>query len=88
MTKKEVSFEKAFERLEEILETMNSGSASLDKSLELYEEADSLIGLCSKRLNAAEQKIEKLIKKRDGELSLSEEGNPQTEPFSPESFDE
>jgi len=79
--KKEVSFEKAFGRLEEILEKMNSGSVSLDEALKLYEEADKLIASCGKRLNAAEQKIETLIKKRQGELSLDEDQNPETEEF-------
>ena len=35
----EISFEKAFERLDVILQTMNEGKVSLDKSLKLFEEA-------------------------------------------------
>jgi len=81
MTKKEPDFEKSFQRLEEILETMNSGEAGLDQSLKLYEEANQLIISCGKRLNDAEQTIEKLIKDRDGELALSEDGTPSTENF-------
>ncbi len=81
MTKKEPDFEKSFQRLEEILETMNSGEAGLDQSLKLYEEANQLIISCGKRLNDAEQTIEKLIKDRDGELALSEDGTPSTEHF-------
>ena len=81
MTKKEPNFEENFQRLEEILETMNSGEAGLDESLKLYEEANQLIVSCGKRLNDAEQTIEKLIKNRDGELALSEDGKPMIEPF-------
>ncbi|ADI38514.1 Exodeoxyribonuclease 7 small subunit [Waddlia chondrophila 2032/99] len=81
MTKKEPDFEKNFQRLEEILEAMNSGEAGLDKSLKLYEEANDLIIACGKRLNEAEQKIEKLIKQRDGELALSDDGAPAVESF-------
>ena len=77
----EFSFEKAYGRLEEILEKMNGGKASLDESLKLYEEADALISACTKRLLEAEQKIEKLIKNRQDLLVLSPEGRPQTEPF-------
>ena len=62
MSKK--SFEAAYERLEEILEKMNTEQVSLDSALSLYEEADSLIGDCQKRLTEAEQKIEILIKNR------------------------
>jgi len=81
--KKEPQFEKSFQRLEQILERMNSGTVSLDESLKLYEEADSLITSCNKRLMDAERKIETLIKKRSGELELDESGNPVTEDFSP-----
>ena len=76
------SFEEAYGRLETILEKMNSGKLSLDASLKLYEEADSLISACSSRLNQAEQKIEKLIKNREAQLVLDASGKPQTEPFS------
>ncbi len=75
----ELSFETAFARLEEILEKMNSGSVSLDESLKLYEEADKLINICSKRLNSAEKKIETLIKNRKGELVLGPDQKPMTE---------
>lgn len=79
----DVTFEAAFERLEQILEKMHSGSISLDDSLKLYEEADRLICVCSKKLNDAERKIELLIKSRSGELSLGPDGKPLTQDFSP-----
>jgi len=44
-----------------------------------FEEANQLIGSCQKRLAAAEQKVEKLIKTRQGELALDAGGQPQTE---------
>lgn len=85
MTKKDenINFESAFKRLEEILEKLNSGSIPLDESLKLYEEADSLIKLCSQKLNHAENKIEQLIKQRSGELVLGADGQPGTEEFDP-----
>lgn len=76
-----LGFEKAFSRLEEILEQMNSGAAGLDQSLKLYEEADTLIRTCSKRLNDAERKIEMLMKNREGELLLDENQKPKTQDF-------
>jgi len=60
----EQSFEKAFDRLEEILQKMNEGKISLDSSLKLFEEANNLITKCNDRLVKAEQKIEMLIKNR------------------------
>ena len=68
----ELPFEKAFARLEEILEKMNSGEVPLDDAIKIYEEADKLIKQCNKRLTSAEQKIEKLVKSRDGELHTEE----------------
>jgi len=74
-------FEEAVKRLEVILEKMNSGNVSLDDSLKMFEEANQLIGSCQKRLASAEQKVEKLIKTRQGELSLDASGSPQGEPI-------
>ncbi|MEX1012905.1 MAG: exodeoxyribonuclease VII small subunit [Waddliaceae bacterium] len=81
MTKTEPTFEKAFARLEEILEKINTGKITLDDSLKLYEEADGLIRSCSKRLTDAERKIEILVKERNGSLQLNEEGGPITQEF-------
>jgi exodeoxyribonuclease VII small subunit len=78
-----ITFEAAYARLEEILEKMNAGSTSLEESLSLYEEADKLISHCNVKLNHAEKKIEMLIKGRDGELAIAEDGTPQKEEFSP-----
>lgn len=77
----DITFEAAFARLEEILEKMNSGSISLDESLKLYEEADSLINICSKRLNDAERRIEVLVKNRAGEIALGQDQKPLMQDF-------
>jgi len=81
MTKNNMQFEKATERLDAILERMNSGTVSLDDSLALYEEADTLIASCQKRLNEAEQKIEVLIKNRQGDLFLDANDQPTVQNF-------
>jgi exodeoxyribonuclease VII small subunit len=82
-TDQPLSFEASYARLEEILEKMNSGKVSLEDSLRLYEEADRLINWCSKQLTEAEKKIEILVKNREGDLVLDEQGKPQTQPFIP-----
>lgn len=84
MTKenKTLDFEQAFARLEEILEKMNSGNLPLNDSLKLYEEADLLINNCAGRLQAAEQKIETLVKNRGGEIALGANQKPLTQEFS------
>jgi exodeoxyribonuclease VII small subunit len=76
-----MTFEEAYRRLEEILEKMNSGKASLDDSLKLYEEADSLIAACQGKLTEAEKKIEVLVKTRSGDLSLDAAGKPVMQEF-------
>ena len=71
------SFEDGYERLEKILNELNKGEHPLEESLRLYEEANHLIALCSSKLNKAEQKIEMLIKSREGTI--------ESAPFNPES---
>lgn len=77
----DMSFEKAFERLEQILENMNAGKTPLEESLKLFEEAEKIIRTCTGKLNSAEQKIEMLIKSRSGEVALDAEQKPRTEPY-------
>ena len=82
MTQQEqMTFETAYARLEEILEKMNSGKITLEDSLKLYEEADKLISWSNKRLTEAEKKIEILMKNREGEILLNEEGKPVKKEF-------
>lgn len=76
------TFEQAYVRLEQILEKMNSGKATLDEAIKLYEEADQLITSCNTKLNEAERKIEMLIKTREGDLVLSENQKPAVQNFS------
>jgi len=83
MTKEKITFEDAYDRLETILEKMNAEAVSLDEALTLYEEADGLIATCQKKLLNAEQKIETLLKKRDGTLEMRADNTPETEPFTP-----
>lgn len=77
----QISYEKAFERLEQILELMNSGKTPLEESLKLYEEAEKLMRTCTSLLGAAEGKIEQLIKGRGGEVLVDAQQTPKTEPF-------
>ena len=64
----EIKFEKAMKRLEQIVEQLEKGELDIDKSLEIFEEGIKMSRLCSKKLNEAEAKIEKLTKNQKGEL--------------------
>jgi len=65
--KKSADFEASLGRLEELVDEMEGGELSLEGMIKHFEEGSSLVGLCTKKLNEVEQKIEKLVKK-DGEL--------------------
>ena len=64
----EIKFEKAMTRLENIVEELERGDLDIDKSLEIFEEGIKMSRVCSKKLNEAEAKIEKLTKGKKGEL--------------------
>ncbi len=68
MDLKEMTFEAAIARLEEIVRALESGNAPLDKSLELFEEGVSLVKLCNSRLDNAEQRVKILVDGGDGNL--------------------
>jgi len=63
MAEKTVDFEKSLERLETLVEEMESGKLSLEQMIKHFEEGSKLVTLCSGKLNEVEQKIEKLVKK-------------------------
>lgn len=70
----EWTFEKAMARLEQIVAALESGKASLDDSLKLFEEGTKLTAYCSRLLKEAEQKIVKLtdVENGDGVPALSD----------------
>lgn len=59
---KELSFENAMKRLEEIVSALEKSETSLDESIKLFEEGTQLAGFCSKTLDEAQQKITLLTK--------------------------
>ena len=65
----EMKFEKAMSRLEKIVEDLERGDLDIDKSLEIFEEGIKMSRVCSKKLNEAEAKIEKLTKSKKGEAT-------------------
>lgn len=66
MAKKEMKFEEAITRLDEIVKRLEKGEATLDESLSLFEEGTGLIKHCGKQLDEAEQKVVRLMKAPDG----------------------
>ncbi|MCR4607983.1 MAG: exodeoxyribonuclease VII small subunit [Oscillospiraceae bacterium] len=57
---KDVRFEDAVKRIEEILEILEKRNSGLDETIALYEEGMSLLNKCDSLLEKAEQKVELL----------------------------
>ena len=69
---KQIQFEEAFKRLDEIVTKLESGDLSLEESMALFEEGITLTETCKTRHEAAEQKIQILLKDSDGNLTLED----------------
>ena len=67
---KEPQFEEALQRLEQIVQEMESGDLKLEDILKKYEEGNKLAQLCAAKLNEAEKRIEVLMKGKDGSIRL------------------
>ena len=68
----EISFETAVERLEQIVEAMESDKLPLADLLVRYEEGTRLVKLCQQQLSAAEKRIEIITRNAKGEPQLAE----------------
>jgi exodeoxyribonuclease VII small subunit len=62
----EEKFEEAMKRLEDIVQSLESGELSLEDSIQTFEEGMNLVSFCSKKLEEAEQKVTMLVKESDG----------------------
>ncbi|MEN3367995.1 MAG: exodeoxyribonuclease small subunit [Verrucomicrobiota bacterium] len=65
-TEPELNFENAMERLEEIVEQMESGKMMLEELIVRYEEGMKLVRVCQERLAKAEQRIEIITRNNAG----------------------
>jgi exodeoxyribonuclease VII small subunit len=65
----DLTFEQALKRLEEIVEALETEDLDLDKSLQFFEEGVSLSRHCNQQLQAAEKRIDILLRKADGTLA-------------------
>jgi len=73
MSEKKMSFEESLNRLDKIVQEMESGEMELDAMISAFEEGQRLVKSCSAKLNEVEKKIEKVVKSAAGEII--------TEPF-------
>ena len=62
------TFEENVKQLETIVAQLERGDLPLDDSIKLFEEGMRLSGACKEQLEAAEGKVQILMKQRDGSL--------------------
>ncbi len=73
MTKqKNLDFEAALKRLEEIVGYLENENESLEKSLSLFEEGIKLTETLRSHLDSAEQRIQLLMKDTEGNISTKD----------------
>src|SRR5947208_15350271 len=70
--KSETSLETAMERLETIVEEMESGKMLLEDLLVRYQEGMKLVKVCHGRLARAEQKIQSITRDHAGKTSVKD----------------
>jgi len=73
MAKKKQTFEQALKKLEEIVEKIESGQIGLEESIAEYEKGIKLVKQCRAILQAAEKKVQMLVRGNDGNLIPSGE---------------
>ena len=59
------NFEESRKKLETIVERLEQGDLPLEESLRLFEEGVGLSAVCKQELDAAEGKVQMLVKQRD-----------------------
>jgi len=61
-----LTFEEALKRLEDVVDTLESGEVPLEKAIDLFQDGMLLSQVCSQKLDKVEQKIETLLEGSDG----------------------
>lgn len=69
----ELSFEEAYRKLEETVQTLESGGLTLEEATSLFEDGMRLARLCTQRLDKAELKITQLQASLADQMKLMEE---------------
>jgi exodeoxyribonuclease VII small subunit len=70
---KDLSFEKALEELESIVEKLERGDAPLEESITIYQRGAALKAHCETKLKDAQLKVEKIV--------IGPNGDAGTAPF-------
>ena len=66
-----LTFEEAFERLEQAVEAMDGGELSLDEAMAHFEEGMKLARYCERLLDDADLRVQQLLADSVGNLTLA-----------------
>lgn len=67
---KKEKFEQALERLEVLVETLETGNLPLEETLKVFAEGMKLASFCETKLNETQKKVEMLIKNQSGQTEV------------------
>ncbi len=70
---KSLSFEEAMGQLEKIVDALDSGDVSLEKSIDIYEQGAALQRHCEDKLKQAEMRVQKIVAGADGKATAAED---------------
>ncbi|MBC8447674.1 MAG: exodeoxyribonuclease VII small subunit [Chloroflexi bacterium] len=68
MTDEHLSFENAFQELQETVRKLEAGGLTLEESLALFERGTELATLCNEQLDQAELRVRQLLPAPDGDV--------------------
>ncbi|MBQ0108860.1 MAG: exodeoxyribonuclease VII small subunit [Clostridiales bacterium] len=68
MAEKEMTFEQALARLEQIVKALEGGNVPLEDLIKLFDEGTALVKFCTEKLDAAEDKV-RVLQNRGGALT-------------------
>lgn len=67
---KELTFEAAFEELEETVQRLEDGELTLDEAITLFERGQLLARLCDEKLERAKLRVNQLLPDADGSYQV------------------
>jgi exodeoxyribonuclease VII small subunit len=70
----EPTFEDAVERIENLIDDIETGEIGLDQSLKAFEEGMALIRKCRARIERAEQRVTQLLEEEESAEELEQDG--------------
>jgi len=64
-----LSFEAALDRLEAIVQRLESGEVNLEESIRIYEEGVKIKAFCERKLAEAQDRVDKIVLAPDGSVT-------------------